>query len=571
MKLSDFLVSFFIDKGITDVFGFPGGMVIHLMDSFAKHKDSISAHVIYHEQGAAFAACGYAQTSLKPGVAYATSGPGATNLLTGICNAFYDSIPVFFITGQVNTYEGKGSLPLRQKGFQEMDVCSIVSSVTKYCAYVSDAKDIRYHLEKAYHFATSGRPGPVVLDIPMNIQREDVAPGSLRGFDPPGADDRHMPQQVSSGMIEALARSSRPCIIAGAGINSSGMRSQFAAWVGKIKAPVVSSMPAVDVLPGFPYYYGFIGAYGHRHANFILAKSDLVISLGTRLDLRQTGADTSRFAMSARLLRIDVDPAEFSRKVKQDEMSYLIDLKDLLPSLARQGTESIPDFSPWLSVCEEIKRKLEYLDEQESNIAIRLLSGFIGEDTVITTDVGQNQVWVAQSFIQRGQRVLFTGGHGSMGYSLPAAIGAHYGSGGKKVVAFCGDGGMQMNIQELQVLARERLPIKIILLNNRSLGMIRHFQEMYLESSYTQTKKETGYTVPDFGAVSGAYGVSYIKADISSGFDCVRPYLDSDGPALIEISLDDDTYVFPKLAMGKLSQDQEPELDRELFKYISDL
>ena len=571
MKVSDYIVSFLIEKGITNIFGYPGGMVTYLLDSLSKQKDKIKAHTCYHEQSAAFAACGYAQTSLKHGVAYATSGPGVINLMNGIANAYFDSIPVIFITGQVNTYEGKGDLPLRQKGFQEMDVTSLVQNITKYCAYVTDAKDIRYHLEKACTMAMNGRPGPVLLDIPMNVQRTDIEPDALNKFV-----DSHIREYCSASLAqkkiyEALKKSKRPCILAGAGINASGMNQYFDKWIDKIKIPVVSSMPAMDILPNSPYYYGFIGAYGLRHSNFIVAKSDLIISLGSRLDLRQTGTNTDNFAINAKLLRVDVDNGEFSHIVKKDEEDIFIDIKELLPILQKNVGISVPDFSHWLVVCEEIKEKLQYMDDQEANLVIRKFSEWIEADTVVTTDVGQNQVWVAQSFAPKGQRVLFTSGHGVMGFSLPAAIGAYYGSGGKRVVSFCGDGGLQMNIQELQFLARERIPVKIILLNNHSLGMIRHFQEMYFESNYVHTKKESGYTVPNFEAISKAYDIPYVKSEGLFGLDKVKPYLKSNGPAFIEVSFKEDTYVFPKLAIGKLSHDQEPELDRDLFDYFTRL
>jgi len=557
-----------IEKKITDVFGYPGGMVTHLLDSLSKEKDKINAHICYHEQAAAFAACGYAQTSLKPGVSYATSGPGVTNLVTGIANAYYDSTPVIFITGQVNTYEGKGDLPLRQKGFQEMDVVSMVEGITKYCVQVNHANEIKYHLEKAYALALDGRNGPVLLDIPMDIQRTEIDPSTLKGYSRPSQESCDA-THIAKTIYEALSKSKRPCIIAGAGVNASGMGQQFAMWVNKVKIPVVSSMPAVDVLPASPYYYGFIGAYGLRHANFIVAKSDLIISVGSRLGTRQTGANTGNFATNAKLLRVDIDAKEFSRKVKESEDDFLVDLKNLLPKLIDEDCAT--NFSPWLHVCEEIKAKLVNMDEQQANLAIRQLSSWISADSVVTTDVGQNQVWVAQSFVNNGQRMLFSSGHGAMGYSLPAAIGAYYGSGGKKVFSFCGDGGFQMNIQELQFLAREGIAVKVILLNNHALGMIRHFQEMYFDSNYMHTKQQGGYTVPDFGAVSTAYGIPYAKAESLAQLDTVKPLIESSGPAVIELAFKNDTYVFPKLAMGKLNHDQEPELDRALFDYLSNL
>jgi acetolactate synthase-1/2/3 large subunit len=572
MKASDYIVSFLIEHQITDVFGYPGGMVTHLMDSLDKYKDKISAHATYNEQGAAFAACGYAQVSLHPGVAYATSGPGATNLITGLCNAYFDSIPVIFITGQVNTYERKKGYLVRQKGFQEMEVVAMVSNVTKYAVIVTDAGDLRYHLEKAHACASEGRPGPVLLDIPMDVQRTEIEPTELKCFQPSPVQHRDLAPTIANAVHKALFKAKRPCILVGAGVQGSGMRSYLEEWVSNIKIPVLSSMLAIDILPASPYYYGFVGAYGVRHANFILAKCDLIISLGSRLDLRQTGANTDNFAVDAKLLRVDVDAGEFSHQIKKDEENFCIDLKELLPALAGWGSgEAATDFSGWLAVCDEIKSLLAGMDEQEANKIIRRISERIHSDAVVTTDVGQNQVWVAQSFVPRGQRILFSGGHGAMGYSLPAAIGAYHGS-GKKVFAFTGDGGLQMNIQELQYIAREKVPVKIILLNNYSLGMIRQFQEMYFESNYVQTKAHGGYITPDFCAIAIAYGICAERIESSFQIEEIGhiiELLENDEPALIEIVLSDETYAFPKLAMGKFNQDQEPELDRDLYRYIS--
>ena len=570
MKVSDYIACFLIEHEITDVFGYPGGMVTHLMDSFDKYKSKLKAHVNYHEQASAFAACGYAQVSLKPGVAYATSGPGATNLITGIANAYFDSIPTIFITGQVNTYEGKGELPLRQKGFQEMDVISLVSEITKYCFQITNAEDMRYHLEKAYHISMEGRPGSVLLDIPMNIQRAEINPEKLHGFEPDLMAASHSVEDIQNEIYSALQNAKRPCILVGAGVRASGTQHFLEQWVNRIKIPVVASMPAVDVLPSSPYYYQFIGAYGVRYANFILAKSDLIICLGSRMDLRQTGANTDNFAVNAKLIRIDIDDSEFSRKVKPDEKDFCINLKELLPFLAENRQLCEFDFANWIDVCDEIKNKLEGQDNLEPNQIMQKLSKKIEKDVVITTDVGQNQVWVAQSFIPTGQRILFSSGHGAMGYSLPAAIGAHYAF-GQKVVAFTGDGGLQMNIQELQFIARENLPITVVLLNNSSLGMIRHFQEMYFESNYVQTKKEGGYTTPNFQAIATAYQIPYYKAEDITDLNNWDKMCSNNGPVFLEIALQDTTYVFPKLAMGKLNQDQEPEIERDLYNYLSEL
>lgn len=414
MKASDFVVEYLIEKKITDVFGYPGGMVTHLMDSFSKYEHKIKAHVTYNEQGAAFAACGYAQVTGKPGVAYATSGPGATNLITGICNAYMDSIPTIFITGQVNSFEQKGNMNVRQRGFQETDIVSMVKGITKYAVKINDADKLKECLDRAFYESLNGRMGPVLLD---------------------------------------------------------------------------------------------------------------------------------------------------------DEVDIVADSYLALQCICKEWSRIKPDYSSWRKTCGVIYKELHGHDDKNYNDFVRKISGLIGNNSVITTDVGQNQVWVAQSFdVKDGQRILFSGGHGAMGYSLPAAIGACIGS-GKRTYCFTGDGGLQMNIQELQFINREKLPITIILFNNNALGMIRHFQEMYFHDNYYQTVPSGGYDNPDFEKLSKAYGFDYKQ--IKETDDNIS--FDIDKPTFIEVVLNDKTYVFPKLEFGKPNQDQEPLLDRKLFNKLMEL
>lgn len=569
MKVSDYIVDFFASKGITDVFGYPGGMVTHLMESFSSQEDRIQAHVNYHEQAAAFAACGYAQAKGIAGVAYATSGPGATNLITGIANAWFDSIPTVFITGQVNTFEAKGKLAVRQCGFQETDIVSMIKNITKYCAYVDKEQNIRYELEKAWYFANEGRKGPVLLDIPMNIQRSDVNLKELKEY---------MPHQTGSIALKAdlgqfhkmLQEALKPVLLVGAGVKTAKVKEQILDFIERWNIPVVSSMPAFDVIGrNHPNYFGFIGAYGDRTANFIVAKSDLIISLGSRLDIRQVGAKTENFGSNAKLIRVDIDQGELTRKIKENEWDIQCDLSSFLEKEKEIKCALSGSKDEWLSVCRTIKEKLTGLDDRQPNELIRILSKKLPEGTNITTDVGQNQVWIAQSFIsKRGQEVFFSGGHGAMGYSLPAAIGVYYGS-RKPVVSFNGDGGIQMNIQELQFVVREKLPILIVILNNSSLGMIRHFQEMYFKSNYYQTTNSGGYTVPDFKEIARAYGIAYCCIEQSSELGEWK--WNEKGPEILEIRLEEATYVFPKLEYGRPNQDQEPLLERRLYSELMEL
>lgn len=570
MKVSEYIVKFLIEKGITDVFGYPGGSISQLMDSFDMHKGQINAHVTYHEQGAAFAASAYALVKGLPGVAYATGGPGTTNLLTGMGHAYYDSIPVIFFTGDVNTYEAKKLLPIRQRAFQEADNIAIVSPLSKYAVYVDDPKKIRYCLEAAFYHAMNGRRGPVVVNLPMDIQRAEVDEHLLKGFEPDDSSPDSDRTEYAEQLAAALRRAERPCLILGNGIKTSGVRNLAKKAVEHMGIPYVTSMIAFDVLGNHPQNFGFIGAYGDRAANFILAKCDLVISIGSRLDIRQVGVKRENFAPNAQIFRVDIDAGELEYKVHESERSFCMTAEAALQSLV---DILIPkDYSEWISLCREIKDELHGYDNRLPNEYVKVLSSLVPEGVPIATDVGQNQVWVPQSFsLKHGQQVLFSGGMGSMGHALPAAIGAYYGSGGEMSYCFCGDGGLQMNIQELQYIAREDLPIKIIVFNNNALGMIRHFQEMYFDGRFFQTRPEGGYTAPNFAQIANAYGIRGFSVNNPGELPQYREVLQDKKGALIEIRINENTYVLPKLEFGKPNQDQEPLLDRQLYDKLMKL
>jgi len=565
MLVCDYIAQYLVERDIKYAFGYPGGMVTYLMDSLSA-TEQMHSYSMYHEQAAAFAACGYAQSSGKVGVAFATSGPGATNLITGICHAYFESVPTLFITGQVNTQESKGNMKIRQKGFQETDVISMVQNVTKYCAYIGDAKDIKYFLDKALFFATDGRPGPVLLDIPIDIQRTEIDPEKLRDFSQTQIlSDNY--QDAVRIIRENLTAAHKPVIIVGNGIHIAGVTMMLRSLLSNLGVPIVSSMTAMDIMPSASNnYFGFIGAYGHRCANFIVSQSDLVISIGSRLDIRQTGANIKAFAEHAKLVRVDIDLDEVENKIKEDEIDVMADLKILVPCLINDPElQNYMVDSNWINKCHYYREKLYMVDQMEPTRIIEKISRFIPDESTITTDVGQNQVWIAQAFsIKTAQRVLFSGGHGSMGYSLPAAIGAYYSS-KKPVYCFTGDGGLQMNIQELQFLVREDIPIKIFILNNYSLGMIRHFQEMYFESVFTQTVENQGYSVPDFRRIGLAYGIHSYDINQINDFDQCQEALTDLHPALFNVNMGHVTYVSPKLVFTKPIYDQDPPLDRELL------
>lgn len=559
MKVSDYVAEFLAHAGCTHVFGYPGGAVTHLLDSLYK-TPGIRFVGTCHEQGAAFAAEGYARLKGAPGAAMATSGPGATNLLTGVGSAYFDSIPVLYLTGQVNTYEYKEDRNVRQLGFQETDIVSVAKPITKYAVRVTDPSRIRFELEKAVSVAVSGRPGPVLLDLPMDVQRAEVEPEKLEGFP---EEAPALPVPDVDPIVGLLSRSERPVLLAGGGIRLSGAAERFREIAGKLNVPVVSSLMGLDVCGG-ENFFGMIGSYGCRCANYIAANADLILAVGTRLDTRQTGTVPESFARGATLVRVDVDAGELEHRIRPDELQIRSDAKVFLEHLSERLDEVRPAAEEWLEAAREYRRRYQPGAETGAfgpNRLLEHLSSFLGPDDAVCLDVGQNQMWAAQSLRLSGQRLLVCGGMGAMGFSLPCAIGAWYAGCPGTVYAITGDGGMQMNLQELGVLSRERIPVKVIVLNNRCLGMIRQFQDLYFEGRRRATVED--YRAPDFCRIAAAYGIPALRAEDDPGG--VRELLRSPGPALIEFSLPQTTRVLPKLEVDRPVEEQDPPLPREEF------
>lgn len=567
MKVTDYIIEFLVENDTTDVFGYPGGVICHLIDSATKYSNKISIHTNYHEQASAFSACGYAQECGKLGVAFSTSGPGATNLITGIANAFFDSIPVLFLTGQVDTYALKGDFSIRQRGFQETDIVSMVTPITKYAVRVDKPEDIVYELEKAVAIAFQGNSGPVLLDLPADVQRAEIEISHCRHYilDNHENADYH---EIVKKLNEKISCSNRPCLLVGNGVKQSFRVDLLKEIIHKANIPTVFSMPAFDTLPfDDEYNFGFIGANGHRYSNFVLGKSDLIISIGSRLDLKQVGNNRSEFAKQANIIRIDIDEDNLCYKVHNDEVQIKADIKELLMHWL---DSEIPIVNQeWNLVCKELKYRLMGYDNREYTSLLCEFCEQIPSDTTITADVGQSEVWIAQQLhVKDRQSVHMSAGLGSMGYSLPAAIGAYYAT-NKPVVSFNGDGGIQMNIQELQFIARERLPITVVVINNQSLGMIRGFQEANFDKNYSQTTNKTGYSTPDFSKIAKAYGLNYKKVECKKDVNGLA--INYGTSKLIELVINEDTVLEPNFGRNGLIQDQRPYLDRTVFDELMKL
>lgn len=574
MKSSDYIVEFFERKGIKHFFGYQGTMIAHLVDSIYRNKN-VNNHCCYNEQGAGFAAVGSAKATGDLAVAYATSGPGAANLISAIADAYYDSAPVIFITGQLNTYEYLNIDGIRQNGFQEMDVISSVKAITKYCAKVEKIDDLRFILEKSYYTATEGRPGPVVIDLPMDMQRQEVEPEKLKQFVPELRLENDNSNTIAKVIVKALKESKAPVLLLGNGLrNDSGACDTIIDIAKNCNIPVITSMLGRDLLA---YDDGINmghlgGGYGHRYANIIIdKKADLIISLGCSMCKRQTAMKTEEFAKNAKIIRVDIDSKELERKVHESEQSYLADCRKVIDAIEKYKSE-IPVFESWLEKCKKIRKMLELFDdgcaERKPNKFVEEISRNIDDNTIICCDVGQHQVWTSQSFLlKKNQKLLFSGGHGAMGFALPAAIGASIAE-GKRAVAICGDGAMQMNIQELQWVFREQLPVSVVVLNNSSLGLIQQQQDDIFDGVYAGSLDSGGYLAPDFHRIGKAYGIDSVQVTSIDDLSKALKQADMNKPFLAEVILDPKSRAYPKTFFGERMYNQRPYIPDGLMEEI---
>lgn len=571
MKVSDYIVNYFVEKDICDFFGYQGTMIAHFVDSIGNNAKAKN-HVCYNEQGASFAACGYSSSTGKCAVAYATSGPGALNLVSGIANAYYDSIPVVFITGQINTYERYEHIEdLRQNAFQETKTVEICRPITKFAREIKDPSEIPAALETAYRLATTGRKGPVLLDLPMNIQRAEIeVPATMQEKQPSDLQSEN-PIDI---LEQALASASRPVLMLGNGICRAD-RASFIRFAEKLNLPIVTSLMGKDILPqSHPLNFGFIGgAYGHRYANMIVAaKADQIIAVGCSLCTRQTGTKVNEFAPNAKVLRFDIDPNELKRKIKHDEIGILMNSTDLARALDTNQNrwERWPQVSEqWLDFCRRYKDFCVSFDKTVTyglpNQVIDAINAHIKENDIVACDVGQHMMWVGQSLqSKKGLTIMFSGAHGAMGYALPAAIGAGIANPNKTVYCFCGDGAFQMNIQELQWLKNEDLDVVILVLNNNCLGLITQQQDSLFNGNYHGAASPE-FSSPNFTEVAMAYGIDAVQINQVEQIDSVLQHHQKGHPLLVEFVFNEPTKAYPKTNFGNLIYNQEPALPQDVL------
>jgi acetolactate synthase-1/2/3 large subunit len=539
-----------VHEGVDTIFGISGGAVIHLYHALPEYP--IHHVLMRHEQAAAHAADGYARATGKVGVCLATSGPGATNLVTGLATAHMDSAPVVAITGQVVTPV------IGTDAFQEVDIVGITQPITKHNYLVTDPRELPAVLREAFHIARTGRPGPVLVDIAKDAQAAEIDYEYPETVELPGY---HIPRDDLSEELEQAARmigeAARPLIIAGHGVTLAGAQDELLELVKKGNLPVVTTLLGIGTMPEtHPFCLGMAGMHGEAYANLALSEADLIISLGSRFDDRLTGK-LDEFGRQARIIHLDIDPAEIDKTVATD-LAVVGDLADSLPVLVSLVERR--DRAPWMQRIQEwrddsAKRDIvgQETDEMVPQYVVRQIWEATRGDIVMVSDVGQNQMWEAQYFIHHRRRgLLSSGGLGTMGYALPAAIGAQMGKRDEQVWVNVGDGGFQMNIQELATVAQEKLPIKIAILNNGYLGMVRQWQQLFFEGRYSGTP----LLGPDFAKVAEAYGITGLTVREKSGVvPAIEQALATDGPVLIDFVVEQEENVYPMVAPGAAVDD----------------
>ena len=568
--VSDYIASFLASARAPAVFEMSGGMITRLLDSLYRLSTTriVSMH---HEQSAAFAAGAAGAFSGVPGVALATSGPGATNLLTGIGGCYFDSQPAVFITGQVNRSELKGDRPIRQLGFQETDIVSIAGPITKAAWQVLSPEDVPERLEEAFTLAISGRPVPCYSTSRWTSKARRLGSTVERPPTPTAPADATAVEEL----LDALARAKRPLILAGGGVRSSGAVPMLRALLRELAVPLVSSLHGIDVLPcDHPQRVGMIGSYGNRWANGAIGRADLILVLGSRLDIRQTGADTVFFKGERTIFHVDCDPGEINHRV-QGCRAVVGDVRVFLEAVAAHVREPLswPDWQDELD--DERDRwpdtaELRNITGINPNVLMHALSAASSAAGAFVADVGQHQMWAAQSLeLSDNQRFMTSGGMGAMGSGLPLAIGIAVVD-PRPVVLIAGDGGFQTNIQELETVVRNRLPLKMVILNNHCHGMVRQFQESYFEGRYQSTL--LGYSAPSFASVAAAYRISARAIEGPGEVEdaLLELWRDPAAPALLEVSVDTYANAYPSSLSGSRSRKWSPFRSRTRWKAPSE-
>jgi len=550
---AEIFVRSLIDLGVDTIFGYPGGAVINIYDSLFNNT-SIRHYLVRHEQAAVHAADGYARTSGKTGVVLVTSGPGATNTVTGIATAYMDSIPLVIFTGQVPT------LMIGNDAFQEADIVGITRPCTKHNYLVKDVKDLARIIREAFHIASTGRPGPVLVDLPKDVitsVHEYNPPRQivLRGYKPNYKG--HMGQVKKA--VELIYSSRRPVIYAGGGVILGDGARQLTEFADLIGVPVTLTLMGLGAYPASgKNFVGMLGMHGTYAANMAISNSDLIIAIGARFDDRVTGK-VDEFAPEAKIIHVDIDPTSIKKNVKVD-IPIVGDVKDVLRKLIKVVKDSGEaekyrrKIAPWRSQIEkwDAEHPLKYKNSKtkiKPQYVVEKIYEITKGEAIISTEVGQNQMWAAQFYkFDKPRRFITSGGLGTMGYGFPAAIGAQIANPGKLVIDIAGDGSIQMNIQELATAVQYKLPVKVAVLNNGSLGMVRQWQELFFDGKYSQTCLPS---LPDFVKLAESYGALGLRATKPSQVEeVIRKAIEHPGPVLMDFMVDPLELVYPMVPAG---------------------
>jgi acetolactate synthase-1/2/3 large subunit len=583
IKLSDYVAKYLVEIGVDTVFAVSGGACLHLIHSIGDNPDInfVSPH---HEQAAAMAADGYARTKNDIGVALATSGPGATNLITGICCSFYDSVPVLFLTGQVSTFRMVGNTEVRQIGFQETPIVDICKKITKSAVTLSDPNLILYELDKAIFKAKSGRPGPVLLDIPDNLQRAIIDESKLVRFSPNRKDN--VTNRISIGdnfvtkVLGLIADSKRPILIAGWGLHLSGMEKSFIRFAESLNIPIVLTWGGADIIPyDHPLYVGTFGTHGTRHANFAVQNADLVISLGSRLDTKSTGSPINSFARCAKKIVVDIDAAELG-KFERFNLPIDVLINDCLQNffkifLSLNLNEFQKEYHDWFEKIEFWRSVTLRLGSSKSKVFsgvdpycfIKYFSLSLEEGSRVFVDTGCSIAWIMQGGTFSSQvRVFHDFNNTAMGWALPAAIGSYFANKSGSIYCVVGDGSFMMTMHELGTLKHHKIPLKIFLMNNSGYGMIQQTQDQWLGSRYYASSHKGGLSFPDYQSLAKAFDLEYCEIDATTNLSVELARIKAaNHSVLCNVIIPDDARVEPQVKFGCPNEDMEPLLPRDLF------
>lgn len=556
MRVADYLMARLADAGAEHVFLLPGGGAMHLNDALVCEKRLVPVPC-HHEQACGIAAEAWGRIRESFGVCMVTTGPGATNVITPVAGAWIESLPLLVISGQVKRADRLNGRPLRQGGVQEVDIVPMVESVTKYAVTVDDPQQIRFHLEKALHLMRAGRPGPVWLDIPLDVQAAPIDPETLPGFNPPSMPEPDLAAEIEQ-TLALLQTAKRPLVLAGHGVRIAGSARDFLTLVEKLGVPVVTTWNALDLLPdAHPLNAGRPGVVALRAANFAVQNCDLLISIGSRLDNIITAYNPRGFARAARKVVVDVDANELDRIDMEIDARIATDAGNFIRQLAARAAPV--HCADWIARCQDWKARYPVNDGAAfpSSGAIThyhfvsALSDAIPADTLVSTGSSGLAIEVFYTIFRNkpGQRVFLTSGLGSMGYGLPAAIGACLANGSQPMVAIESDGSLQLNLQEFGTLAAQNLPITLVILNNGGYASIRNTQRNYFAERYVGTGPEAGLLLPELDKVAATYGLPYVRiADAAELPGLLESALATPGPRIVDVRLTPNETLAPKAA-----------------------